>query len=115
MVGPLKSVETPDPQTVKFVFEKPYAAFFGNLAQASLGFNSPTMLGVNYSPPYFHNGSAQTLEDVFAVHLVSGQTIQNLLGPGDQANLLAFLRSVDGRTNIFESAADRFKNPFKNM
>jgi len=44
-----------------------------------------------------------------------GQTIQNLLPAGDQANLLAFLKSIDGRTNIFESAADRFKNPFRNM
>jgi len=52
---------------------------------------------------------------VFAVHLVNGQTIQNLLSAVDQANLLAFLQSIDGRTNIFESAADRFKNPFKTM
>ena len=73
------------------------------------------MLGVNYSPPYFHNGSAQTLEEVFAVHLVAGQTIHDLLGDADEANLLAFLRSIDGRTNIFESQGDRFKNPFKNM
>src|SRR5262249_30681339 len=68
-----------------------------------LGFNTPTMLGVNYSPPYFHNGSAETLQDVFAVHLVGGQTIDSLLSPADQASLLAFLQSVDGRTNIFES------------
>jgi hypothetical protein len=80
-----------------------------------LGFNTPTLLAINYSPPYFHNGSAETLQDVFAVHLVNGQTIQNLLSAVDQANLLAFLQSIDGRTNIFESAADRFKNPFKNM
>jgi YVTN family beta-propeller protein len=80
-----------------------------------LGFNTPTMLGVNYSPPYFHNGAAQTLEEVFQIHLVAGQTIANLLGDADEANLLAFLRSIDGRTNIFESQGDRFKNPFKNM
>jgi hypothetical protein len=49
------------------------------------------------------------------VHLVGGQTIDSLLAPADRANLLAFLQSIDGRTNIFESAADRFKNPFKNM
>jgi len=81
----------------------------------ALGFNVPTMLGVNYSPPYFHNGSAQTLEEVFTTHLVAGQTIQNLLADGDRTNLLAFLRSIDGRTDIFESQGDRFKNPFKNM
>jgi hypothetical protein len=81
----------------------------------ALGFNVPTMLGVNYSPPYFHNGSAQTLEEVFTTHLVAGQTIQNLLADGDRTNLLAFLRSIDGRTDTFESQGDRFKNPFKNM
>lgn len=42
MIGPMKSVEVVDPQTVKFTFDKPYAPFFNNLAQASLGFNSPT-------------------------------------------------------------------------
>ena len=28
------------------------------------GFNSPSLLGVAYSGPYFHDGSAHTLEDV---------------------------------------------------
>jgi peptide/nickel transport system substrate-binding protein len=42
MIGPMKTVEVVDPQTVKFSFDKPYAPFFNNLAQASLGFNSPT-------------------------------------------------------------------------
>ncbi len=81
----------------------------------ALGFNTPTMLGVNYSPPYFHDGSAQTLEDVFQIHLVAGQTIANLLGDVEEANLLAFLRSIDGRTNIFQSQGDCFKNPFCNL
>jgi hypothetical protein len=65
------------------------------------------MLGVNYRPPHFHNGSAQTLTDVFAVHRVAGQTIDTLLGAADKADLLAFLQFIDGRTNIFESQADR--------
>ena len=80
-----------------------------------LGFNTPTMLGVNYSQPYFHNGSAETLEDVFAVHLVNGQTIDALLGPADRSNLLAFLKSIDGRTNIFQSQGDCFKSPACNL
>ena len=80
-----------------------------------LGFNTPTMLAVNYSPPFFHNGSAETLEDVFAVHVVGGQTIDALLGAADRANLLAFLKSIDGRTNIFQSQADCFKSPACNL
>ena len=80
-----------------------------------LGFNTPTLLAVNYSPPYFHNGAAQTLEEVFQIHLVNGQTITDLLGDPDEANLLAFLRSIDGRTNIFKSNGDIFKDPFQNL
>ena len=80
-----------------------------------LGFNTPTLLDVNYSPPYFHNGAAQTLEEVFQIHLVNGQTITDLLGDPDEANLLAFLRSIDGRTNIFKSNGDIFKDPFQNL
>src|SRR5262245_13187301 len=76
-----------------------------------LGFNTPTMLAVNYSPPFFHNGSAETLEDWCAVHLVGGQTIYSLLGAADRGNLLAFLKSIDGGTNSFQSQADCFKSP----
>ncbi len=32
------------------------------------GFNSPSLLGVAYSGPYFHDGSAHTLEEVAARH-----------------------------------------------
>jgi hypothetical protein len=90
----------------------------GAIGQAPLGaagFNVPSLLGVNYSAPYFHNGSAQTLEDVFAMHLVDGVTIATLLGDGDEANLLAFLRALDGRTAHFESDGDIFKDPTRNI
>lgn len=42
LIGSLSVVEVLDPLTVKFTFEKPYAPFFSNIAQASFGFNSPT-------------------------------------------------------------------------
>ena len=87
----------------------------GGPSFGAAGFNVPTMLGVNYSPPYFHNGSAQTLEEVFAAHLVAGQTIHDLLADGDEANLLAFLRSIDGTTTIFQSQGDIFKDPSRNL
>src|SRR5262249_23309766 len=80
-----------------------------------LGFNTPTMLAINYSPPFFHNGSAETLEDVFAVHLVGGQTIHAPIGAAARANRLAFLKSIAGRTNIFQSQADCFKSPACNL
>ena len=36
------------------------------------GFNSPSLLGVAYSGPYFHDGSSHTLEDVAARHNARG-------------------------------------------
>jgi YVTN family beta-propeller protein len=84
----------------------------GNPPFGALGFNAPSLLGVGYHAPYFHTGSAQTLPDVFALHeLPAGGTIASNLGPGDQANLLAFLGSLDGRTAIFRSETDSFKEP----
>jgi hypothetical protein len=90
----------------------------GAIGQAPLGaagFNSPTLLGVNYSAPYFHDGGAQTLEEVLEQHLVDGQTIQDLLSSPDEASLLAFLRALDGRTTIFESDGDVFKDPTRSL
>ena len=36
------------------------------------GFNGPALLGVDYSAPYFHDGGAQTLEEVFELHQLPG-------------------------------------------
>lgn len=82
----------------------------------SAGFNEPSLLGVNSSAPYFHNGQAQTLADVFDQHaLPGGATISGTFGPGDLGNLETFLRTIDGRTPIFRSQTDDFKDPFVNM
>jgi hypothetical protein len=75
------------------------------------GFNVPSLLGVGSSAPYFHDGAAQTLEDVFEQHEIGGGTIAAVLGAGDQDALLAFLRSLDGRTALLRSATDDFKDP----
>jgi len=84
----------------------------GNPPFGVLGFNVPSLLGVGFHAPYFHNGSAQTLEDVFAVHLLpAGGTIDANVGGADRTNLLAFLRALDGKTAIFRSETDTFKEP----
>ncbi|MBA2593500.1 MAG: hypothetical protein M3495_09080 [Pseudomonadota bacterium] len=84
-------------------------AAIGQRALGALGFNVPSLLSTSFHAPYFHNGAAQTLEQVFALHqLAGGGTIQGLPGAN---NLLAFLRSIDGRTAIEESEGDRFKDP----
>jgi mono/diheme cytochrome c family protein len=73
------------------------------------GFNVPSLLSVGFHAPYFHNGQATTLEDVFAQHqLPGGGTIQDLAGA---AVLLEFVKAIDGRTATFESQTDTFKDP----
>jgi hypothetical protein len=77
-----------------------------------LGFNTPSLLGVGSDAPYFHNGAAETLEQVFAIHeLPGGGTIEATLSDTDRQNLLAFLRALDGRTPIFPSDTDKFRKP----
>lgn len=77
-----------------------------------LGFNVPSLLGVGNSAPYFHNGAAQTLEDVFAQHNLPGSgTIAGTLSAEDQTALLAFLKALDGTTAFFRSETDDFLDP----
>ncbi len=79
-------------------------------AFGAAGFNSPSLLGLSASAPYFHDGSALTLEAVLAKHkLVGGQTIeQKIPDAADRAKLLEFIRSIDDDTLPFSSAADEF-------
>ena len=69
------------------------------------GFNSPSLLGVAYHAPYFHDGSAETLDEVFARHelpAAAGDPIATTIGNDqDLENLKAFLLSIDGDTQPF--------------
>ena len=70
------------------------------------GFNVPSLLSINYHAPYLHRGQAQTLEEVFPLHGLgpggSGfpptTTIQTQLTAPQRADLLVFLKSIDGTT-----------------
>jgi DNA-binding beta-propeller fold protein YncE len=74
------------------------------------GFNSPSLLGVTYSAPYFHDGSAQTLEEVAARHRVDvgGGTIATAFTAQELSDLLAFVRSIDDGTATLPNATDLF-------
>ena len=74
------------------------------------GFNSPSLLGVTYSAPYFHDGSAQTLEEVAARHRVDvgGGTIATAFTAQELSDLLAFVRSLDDTTPPLPNATDLF-------
>jgi hypothetical protein len=83
----------------------------GEVALGSLGFNVPSLLSIAYHAPYLHDGAAQTLAEVFPLHLLpSGKTISATLNATQQADLLLFLNTIDGTTPTFQSEAEEFKD-----
>lgn len=61
------------------------------------GFTVPSLLGINASPPYYHNGACETLACVVSnvKHRTALGTIPDQLGnPADQAKVVAFLKSI---------------------
>jgi cytochrome c peroxidase len=62
-----------------------------------------TIRSVFFSPPYFHNGSAASLDDVlsdrFITHRSAGTGgIDGLSSPEDRRKLVKFLLSIDAST-----------------
>jgi YVTN family beta-propeller protein len=84
----------------------------GDPPLGNFGFNVPSLLGVASTAPYFHDGSAATLPDVFERHLlgVPPATIASTLNAGQEGDLIAFLDSIDGQTVPFRSLADDFRD-----
>ena len=74
------------------------------------GFNPPSLLSVNYHAPYLHRGQAQTLPDVFPLHNLGAGTIADQLTAQEQADLLVFLKSIDGTTDHLRSEGDDFRD-----
>ena len=82
----------------------------GTLALGGLGFNVPLLLGIEHHAPYFHDGSAPALDDVFDRHELpaSGKTIAATLSASEAIALRDFLLSNDGTTSTFASDTDGF-------
>lgn len=81
----------------------------GQAALGARGFNSPSLLSVALTAPYFHDGSAATLADVYNRHqLQGGTTIAATLSESEVSDLTAFLQSIDDTTPTLESATDVF-------
>ena len=82
------------------------------------GFNVPSLLSINYHAPYLHRGQAQTLEEVFTLHGLGldgmefppTTTIQTELTAAQRADLLEFLKSIDGTTAHLRSEGDDFRD-----
>lgn len=89
-------------------------AKIGQTALGAAGFNVPSLLGLCYHRPFFHNGSAQTLGAVFLAHrLPGGGTIASRLDATQELNLVNFLCSIDGSTNhIHPNQTDTFLDRF---
>ena len=80
------------------------------------GFQPPSLLSINYHAPYLHRGQAQTLPDVFPLHTLpalGGGTIADTLTALQQANLLVFLKSIDGTTAHLRSEGDNFRDDLR--
>jgi hypothetical protein len=56
-----------------------------------VGFDTPTLRGVVHTAPYFHDGSAASLDDVVTRHAPA-------LADPDRAALVAYLRALDERS-----------------
>ena len=91
------------------------------IALGADGFNPPSLLSINFHAPYLHRGQAQTLEEVFPLHGLGPQgmifppttTIANMLTASQQADLLVFLKSIDGTTLPFRSDGDNFRDAIR--
>ena len=87
------------------------------------GFNVPSLLSINYHAPYLHRGQAQTLEEVFPLHGLGPKgsgfppttTIQTQLTAAERADLLVFLKSIDGTTPHFRSEGDDFRDALRTV
>jgi cytochrome c peroxidase len=98
LVGFLKPVGTFDPTAINEVKSD------ATVPLGALGFNIPSLISVFASAPYFHNGAAQTLDDVMSnvTHRSAGTGgVDTLANPADRAALVRFLKSIDSRTAIF--------------
>jgi 6-phosphogluconolactonase (cycloisomerase 2 family) len=81
----------------------------GFAAFGAAGFNSPSLLGLSMSAPYFHDGSAPTLANVLMRHLLpNGQTIQASLTAQENTDVLRFIKAIDEQTVKVESDTDKF-------
>jgi YVTN family beta-propeller protein len=84
------------------------APTFGQRALGQLGFNVPSLLGLRYTAPYLHDGSAATLEEVFARHDLAAGKIATAFDEQDLDDLRTFLDTIDASTPIFFSETDQF-------
>ncbi len=80
----------------------------GQGSLGGLGFNVPSLLGTRYHAPYFHNGSAATLDGVFDHHNLATGTIRSTLQPNEVDGLREYLNAIQGSSLPLPSSTDDF-------
>ncbi len=66
-----------------------------------IGFNVPSLLGIDASPPYYHNGACESLACVVGNpkhRTANGRQPDKLPNERDRALVVKFLQSIDART-----------------
>ena len=66
-----------------------------------VGYNVPSLLGLNLQPPYYHNGACETLDCVVGNvkhRTANGKQPDKLGSTADRARVVAFLKSIDATT-----------------
>jgi YVTN family beta-propeller protein len=99
IVSLLKQVGTFDPDAPNEVRDNASPALGAD------GYVPPSLMAVHAFPPYLHNGSAATLEDVLELvpHRTAGTAGVDLLtSAADRAALATFLRSIDKSVQPFD-------------
>src|SRR5262249_35320045 len=79
-----------------------------------IGFNVPSLLGIESVPPYLHNGAAESLAAVVADvnHRTEGGRLPDrLTDTAAQAKVVAFLRSIDNSTALVFPATPTYSSP----
>ncbi len=102
---PLLPSESPSPEILPALRDVGTAT--PNDVLGRRGFDVPTLLGVNTSAPYLHDGSAQSLAAV-----LENPRHSPLLSAAQAADLLQFLRSVDGDSTPVGAFAEDGRNRF---
>src|SRR6185295_14074849 len=77
-----------------------------------IGFNVPSVLGLNSLPPYMHNGAAESLAAVVSDvnhRTDNGRLPDTLSNPADRAALISFLESIDFATAPFGALTVRYE------
>lgn len=81
------------------------------------GFNIPALLGIGQLPPYYHNGSCETLACVLSnqTHRSAGRGQDILNTAGERSDVVAFLQTLDAETefplNLYVDRHDIFTDP----